>query len=80
MDYYLLLPNDTVDDVSYDTNLICTISFNKMWPGAALKVLFNLADQYPEQLENCTIKTDTGKIVTIEEFLDIIEKLHIAKL
>ena len=36
-----------------------------------------MIEQYPEVLEDVVIKTDTGKSLTIEEFLSVIQPLKI---
>lgn len=79
MDYYLLLPDDTEDDINYDTNLLGTVSFNKLWPGGAMNALINIVNNKPELLDDIRIITDQKKNVTLEEFLKLVETLYVQR-
>lgn len=76
MQYYLLLPNDNEQELS-DANLLGESSFGNFWSGGGLKVLMTIVDKQPELLPQCVIKTDTGKLFNIEEFLTSISKLKV---
>lgn len=77
MQYYILMPNDRETELS-DANLLGESSFETFWAGGGLKVLMKLVDKQPEMLPSVTIKTDTGKTISIDEFLTDIGKLKIA--
>ena len=77
MNYYLLLPGDTEEDCYNDTNLLGSVSFKNFWAGEALKALNNIVNTSPELLTSILIKNDKGENLSIEGFLDIINKLNI---
>lgn len=76
MQYYLLMPGDRESELS-DVNLIGESSFTNFWSGSGLKILMSLVDKQPELLPSITIKTDTNRTLTIEQFLTEISKLKI---
>ena len=76
MQYYILMPGDRESELS-DANLLGDSSFDTFWGGSGLKILMTLVDKNPEALPNITIKTDSNKVLTIEEFLNEIAGLKI---
>jgi len=76
MQYYILMPGDKETELS-DANLLGESSFDTFWGGGGLKVLMKLVDRQPEMLPSVTIKTDTNKSITIEQFLTEIKGLKI---
>ena len=76
MQYYLLMPGDKETELS-DANLLGESSFDIFWGGGGLKILMKLVDRQPEVLPSVTIKTDTNKSITIEQFLTEINGLKI---
>ena len=77
MQYFILLPGDTEADCIKDTNILGESSFKTFYGGRGLTALMKMIEQYPEVLEDVVIKTDTGKTLTIEEFLTVIQPLTI---
>ena len=77
MQYFLLLKDDNEKDAHYDSNLLGDESFGKFYSGQAFKTLTNVIENQPEELEHAKVITDTGKRLTITEFLDDIKKLKI---
>jgi hypothetical protein len=72
LEYYLIHTDQPTEYL-----LIGTVSFNSFWPDQGLKALMNIVENSPEQLTNIEIKTNTGKIFTISEFLERIKTLKV---
>ena len=79
MEYYLLLPNDSEQDVLNEANLLGTKSFDSFWPGSGLMVLMTLVQDAPEALLSVKIKSDDGRSHDVAEFLEIISKLKVRR-
>lgn len=79
MMYYILLPDDTEDGVQYSTNVLGESSFKNFWAEQGLEILERLVNKYPDTLNEIKIKDEKSKDYTVEEFLDIIEKLNLIK-
>lgn len=77
MQYYIILPRDKEKDMLNEANLIGEESFGNFWPGSGLTVLMTIVTQKPELVESVIIKTDTGKQLSIEEFLSKVNKLKV---
>ena len=77
--YYILLPGDDEESAMYDSNHLGDLSMGKFWPGNGLKALMKMANTNPTILEQCIVKTDTGKQLTIEDFLKVLKGKHIAE-
>ena len=77
MQYYIILPRDREQDMLNEANLIGEESLGNFWPGSGLTVLMTIVTQKPELVERVTIKTETGKQLSIEEFLSKVNKLKI---
>lgn len=76
MQYYILMPNDKESELS-DANLLGESSFDTFWGGGGLKILMSLVDKRPEVLPSITIKTDSGKNLSIDQFLTELQGLKI---
>ena len=57
--------------------LIGTDSLGSFWPDQGLQALMNIVDKSPEKLTQVEIKTSSGDILSIAEFLDKIKKLRV---
>ena len=79
MMYYILLPDDTEEGVQYSTNVLGESSFKNFWAEQGLEILERLVSKYPDTLNEIKIKDEKSKDYTVEEFLDIIEKLNLIK-
>ena len=77
MQYFILLPGDTEADCVKETNILGECSFNTFYGAKGLTALMKMIEQYPEVLEDVVIKTDTGKSLTIEEFLSTLQNLKV---
>jgi|TARA_B100001094_G_C18065591_1_gene737285 hypothetical protein len=77
--YYILLPDDTEEGVQYSTNVLGESSFKNFWAEQGLEILERLVNKYPDTLNEIKIKDEKSKDYTVEEFLDIIEKLNLIK-
>lgn len=78
MQYFLLMPGDTEEDMLNEANLIGEESFGVLWAGTGLKTLMKIVDSNPEILPLVKIRNDLStKIFTIEEFLTRIQKLKV---
>jgi len=79
MQYYLLLPKDTEEDALNEANLLGESSFGVFWAGSGLRALMRIVETEPEMLTHCNIVTDIGKKLSLEEFLDALNKLEIRR-
>lgn len=78
MQYFLLMPGDTEEDMLNEANLIGEESFGVLWAGTGLKTLMKIVDTQPELLPLVKIKSDmSAKVFNIEEFLTKIQKLKV---
>jgi len=76
MQYYILMPGDTEATLS-EANLLGESSFSNFWAGSGLRVLMTLVDKQPEVLESVRIIGDTGRKLSIAEFLEEIANFKI---
>ena len=79
MTYYLLLEGDSEKDVYFDSNVFGEESFDKFYPEKGFWALMNMKDRKPELLEMVTIKKETGEVISLDKFIDIISTLKIQK-
>jgi hypothetical protein len=77
MTYYIMFPGDRETDTIYDSNILGERSFNSFYSGRGLISLKSIINHKPELLPLVTIKTDTNKTLTVEEFLTEIQTLKI---
>ena len=79
MMYYILLPDDTDTGVQYSTNVLGESSFKNFWAEQGFDILERMVHKYPDTLEEVKIKDEKSKDYTVEEFLNIVEKLNLIK-
>ena len=79
MTYYLLLEGDSEKDVYFDSNVLGEESFDKFYPEKGFWALMNMKDRKPELLEMVTVKKETGEVISLDQFIDIISTLKIQK-
>ncbi len=79
MMYYILLPDDTDEGVQYSTNVLGESSFKNFWAEQGFGIFERLVNKYPDTLDEIKIKDEKSKEYTVEEFLNIIEKLNLIK-
>ena len=77
--YYLLLTGDSEKDVYFDSNVLGEESFGKFYPEKGFGALMNIKDRNPELLEKITVKKETGEVITLDQFIDVITTLKIQK-
>ena len=79
MRYFILLPEDSEEDVDYSTNILGEISFKNFWTEDGFEILVRLVDKYPDTLEQVRIKDEQNKNYSVEQFLDKIKNLKVIK-
>ena len=79
MTYYLLLTGDSEKDVYFDSNVLGEESFGKFYPEKGFRALMNIKDRNPELLEKVTVKKETGEVISLDQFIDVITTLKIQK-
>ena len=79
MTYYLLLEGDSEKDVYFDSNVLGEESFGKFYPEKGFGALMYMKDINPELLEMVTVKKETGEVISLDKFIDIISTLKIQK-
>ena len=76
MTYYILLNNDSVEDI-WDENILGEESFGTFYTGNGFKALNNIVTEQPELLETTTIIDEKKKSYSVSEVLDLIGKWKI---
>mgnify|MGYP003116494428 CR=1 FL=1 len=74
MRYFILLPEDSEEDVDYSTNILGEVSFKNFWTEEGFGILERLVEKYPDTLTEVKIKDEQNKNYTVEEFLEKIGK------
>ena len=74
MTYYILLPNDSEQDVINDTNILGEYQSlnNTFHTQQGFSILMKLINHYPDKLKDIRIKTSSNESLSITEFLDTI--------
>ena len=72
-----MMPGDTEETATYDSNLLGESSFHVFWAGQGLKTLMKMVDEQPEALEHVSIITDRREVISITEFLDTIKLMQV---
>ena len=76
MTYYILLDNDSIEDI-WDENILGEESFGKFYIGGGYKALTNMINKEPKVLESIAIIDEKKNPYSVEEFLELISKLKI---
>ena len=79
MRYFILLPDDSEEDVDYSTNILGEVSFKNFWTEEGFDILERLVEKYPDTLTEVKIKDEQNKNYTVEQFLEKIKDLRIIK-
>tara|TARA_R100000908_G_C3675659_1_gene96619 strand:+ start:198 stop:443 length:246 start_codon:yes stop_codon:yes gene_type:complete len=79
MRYFILLPDDSEEDVNYSTNILGESSFKNFWTEEGFDIFERLVEKYPDTLTQIRIKDEQSKNYTVEEFLEEIKNLRIIK-
>lgn len=77
MQYFLMFPGDKEEDALNEANLVGESSFGRFWAGQGLKTVMKIVDGDVDYLAVMTIRTDTGRYLSIGEFLEEIQKLKV---
>lgn len=72
-----MFPGDKEEDTLNEANLIGESSFNNFWAGQGLRTVMKIVDGDVDYLAVMTVRTDTGKYLTIGEFLEEIKNLKV---
>ena len=76
MTYYILMDNDTVEDI-WDENILGEESFGTLYTGQGFQAFHNMVMREPEALESIAIIDEKKNPYSVEEFLDLIKKWKI---
>jgi len=76
MTYYILMDNDTVEDI-WDENILGEESFGTFYAGNGFVALNNMVIREPEALESIAIIDEKKNSYSVEEFLELIKKWKI---
>jgi len=74
------MQGEPVENCMNETNLLGEDNgFGVFWAGSGLEALMNIVNKHPEYLvgKAVDIVTDKGQYLTVEEFLNAIEKLKV---
>jgi hypothetical protein len=80
MQYFIIMEGEPIENCMNDTNLLGEDNgFGVFWAGSGLQALMNIVNKHPEYLvgKRLDIITDKGTHLTVEEFLQSIEKLQV---
>jgi len=77
MQYFIMMPGDTEETATYESNLLGESSFKVFWAGQGLKILMKMVEEDPESLEHVKIVTDRRQTITVTEFLDTINLMQV---
>ena len=80
MRYFILLPDDSEEDVDYSTNILGEVSFKNFWTEEGFGILERLVEKYPDTLTEVKIKDEQNKNYAVEQFLEKIKNLRIIKM
>ena len=76
MTYYILMDNDTIDDI-WDENILGEESFGTLYTGRGFQAFQNMVIREPRALESIAIIDEKKNPYSVEEFLDLIKKWKI---
>ena len=76
MTYYILMDNDTIDDI-WDENILGEESFGTLYTGYGFKAFQNMVIREPIALESIAIIDEKKNPYSVEEFLDLIDNWKI---
>ena len=76
MTYYILMDNDTVDDI-WDENILGEESFGTLYTGQGFQAFQNMVVREPVALESIAIIDEKKNSYSVEEFLELIKKWKI---
>ena len=78
MKYYIFLPGDAEENAEHSTNTLGETSFKTFYRDDGFYALMNIIQRGPPELLECVkIINDKKETVSIEDFLDILEKYQL---
>ena len=77
MTYFIKLEDDTNEELMFDSNILGNESFGTFYAERGMRSLMSILEKYPEVVGTTTIITDTGKELSITEFIYKIGKLKV---
>lgn len=79
MEYYILLPDDDKYNLT-EANLLGEVSIGSVfWPSMGLQVLQNISEQQPELLKEIKIINGKSTVLTLENFMIMLDTMKIKK-
>ena len=79
MTYFILHKNESQENLMFSSNILGEESLGSFYPEQGWVALNNMINTSPESLGNYSIFDDKGKVYTLTEFLDKVEKLKIKR-
>lgn len=79
MTYYIILDGEDPGVARFDSGILGETSKSYFYPSRGFYKLFKIANESPDLLEGVRIFDDTNKQLTIEQFLDVLNKHTIKK-
>ena len=80
MQYFILMEGEPIENCMDETNLLGEDNgFGVFWAGSGLKALMNIVQNHPDYLlgKKINIISDKGEALSVEDFLQSIEKLKV---
>ena len=79
MTYFIIHKDEKKENLMFSSNQLGEESLGSFYPEQGWVALNNMINNSPESLPNYTILNEQGKIFTLTEFLDLVEKLKIKR-
>lgn len=68
--YYIMLPEDSNEELLYETNILGDESFGTFYVNSGMNSLHEIVNNHPEMLKHTTITDHSGTKYTVTEFID----------
>ena len=68
--YYIMLPEDSNEELLYETNILGDESFGTFYANSGMNSLHEIVNNHPEMLKHTTITDQSGTKYTVTEFID----------
>ena len=81
MTYYILLKGEPKETFMFDSAILGETTYDgkKFYPSRGFSKFLKIVNKAPQLLENIEIYDDTNKQLTIDQFLNKLEKCQIQK-
>jgi len=80
MVYYIMLPDDTIKDTKYSSNMLGEESFGVFYADQGMIALNRITNKFPERLSEVKIITEHKEELTLTEFFDRLSKFKIRRM